>query len=169
MIKTYLGDITKLECDCIVNAANTLLAGGGGVDGAIHRAAGPKLDEACRKLNGCKVGEAKLTKGFNLRSEFIIHTVGPTYKGREQDAKDLASCYMSSLSLARKSDIHTIAFPAISTGAYGYPAEEAAKVAVEAVKGWLMINSDYRTEITFCCFDQETKDIYDRILGQEPG
>lgn len=160
IISVKQGDITKLNCDCIVNAANRSLLGGGGVDGAIHRAAGPELLEECRKLGGCETGEAKITKGYRLPAEWIIHTVGPVYSGGPKDAVLLANCYRNSLDLARAHGIHSIAFPAISTGVYGYPPDKAAAVAVSAVKKWLDENRDYGMEVIFCCFDRQTYDIY---------
>lgn len=154
------GDITKLDCACIVNAANSSLLGGGGVDGAIHRAAGPELLEACRKLHGCNTGEAKLTKGYRLKADYVIHVVGPVYSGQAGDKTLLANCYRNSLTLARRHNIHSIAFPAISTGAFGYPLEEAVPIAVLTVSDWLEANSDYSMSVIFCCFDQQTYDSY---------
>lgn len=150
------GDITKLDCECIVNAANSSLLGGGGVDGAIHRAAGPELLEECRKLHGCATGEAKLTNGYNLKADYVIHTVGPIYSGAETDRLLLANCYHNSLTLARQHNIHSIAFPAISTGVYGYPLQEAVSVAMSAVAEWLDENTDYGIAVIFCCFDERT-------------
>ena len=145
-----LGDITKLDCDCIVNAANKSLLGGGGVDGAIHRAAGPDLLKECRTLHGCETGEAKITKGYRLKSRYVIHTVGPVYSGRDRDRQDLANCYWNSLELARKYDLHSIAFSAISTGVYGYPPEEAVPIAADTVKKWLKEHTDYEIKIIMC-------------------
>lgn len=152
-------DITVLDCDCIVNAANRSLLGGG-VDGAIHRAAGPKLLEECRTLHGCETGEAKLTKGYNLKARYVIHTVGPIYSGTEQDKVMLASCYRNSLDLAKEQGIHSIAFPAISTGVYGYPVEEAVPIAMKTVSQWLEENQDYGMKIILSCFDKRTFDAY---------
>ena len=126
------GDITAQQVDAIVNAANSRLAGGGGVDGAIHRAAGPGLLYECRKIGGCPTGEARITRGYNLPARYVIHTVGPIYTGRAQDRKLLSSCYLNSLDLAVKNDITSIAFPAISCGVYGYPVKEACKIAVDS-------------------------------------
>ena len=155
-----LGDITKLDCDAIVNAANKTLLGGGGVDGAIHRAAGHELLAECRTLGGCHTGEAKITRGYKLKAKYIIHTVGPIYSGRNSDAADLANCYKNSLDLAKKHDIHSIAFPAISTGVYHYPLEEATRIALTTVDNWLKANADYDIEIIFSCFDKRTYNIY---------
>ena len=154
-------DITTLHCDAIVNAANRSLLGGGGVDGAIHRAAGPELLEECRTLGGCRTGETKITKGYRLPAKYIIHTVGPIYSGSPEDAVLLANFYRNSLTLARKNHIRTIAFPAISTGVYGYPVREATKVAVDTVKKWLEDNSYYPMEVTFCCYDERTRKVYE--------
>ncbi|MDE6568400.1 MAG: O-acetyl-ADP-ribose deacetylase [Lachnospiraceae bacterium] len=155
-----LGDITKLDCDCIVNAANSSLLGGGGVDGAIHRAAGRELLEECRTLHGCKTGEAKITGGYQLKADYIIHTVGPVYSGSEKNARQLSDCYRNSLNLAKENGIHSIAFPAISTGIYGYPLEEAIPVALETIRQWMEDNSDYEISIILSCFDQHTYDQY---------
>lgn len=161
-----LGDITKLDCDCIVNAANKSLLGGGGVDGAIHRAAGPDLLKECRTLHGCETGEAKITKGYRLKSRYVIHTVGPVYSGRDRDRQDLANCYWNSLELARKYDLHSIAFSAISTGIYGYPPEEAVPIAADTVKKWLKEHTDYEIKIIMCCFNQRIFDLYQRYLDK---
>lgn len=156
-------DITTLDCDAIVNAANHTLLGGGGVDGAIHRAAGPKLLDECRTLNGCNTGEAKITRGYNLPARYVIHTVGPVYSGSDEDSIRLSDCYTNSLDLAREHSVHSIAFPAISTGVYGYPQEEAASVAYQTVRKWLKNNQDYDIEIIFCCFDSHTQSLYSRL------
>lgn len=155
-IKIIKGDITKSECECIVNAANKSLLGGGGVDGAIHRAAGSELLQECLSLGGCKAGEAKITKGYKLKAKWIIHTVGPIYHGEENDEIMLASCYKNSLNLARQYNIHSISFPSISTGAYRYPVYEAVKIAITAVNDWAENNTDYDIKVEFCCFDEET-------------
>lgn len=164
MLKVTLGDITKLKVDAIVNAANESLLGGGGVDGAIHRAAGPELLEECRKLHGCKTGQAKITKGYNLFAEYIIHAVGPIYSGRETDAIELSNCYINSLNLAKQYKLHSIAFPSISTGFYGFPKKEAVEIAVSTVKKWLAQNHDYDLLVVFCCYDEETYSIYKKNL-----
>ena len=160
-------DITQEDVECIVNAANNSLLGGGGVDGAIHRAAGRELLEECRTLNGCKTGEAKITKGYNLKAKFIIHTVGPRYSGKENDAILLRNCYWNSLELARKNEIHSIAFPAISTGVYGYPLKEATEIALKTVSDWVKINPHYGMAVMFSCFDDKTTDVYNSIWNEK--
>jgi O-acetyl-ADP-ribose deacetylase (regulator of RNase III) len=162
-VKYHIGDITKLNVDAIVNAANSTLLGGGGVDGCIHRAAGPELLEECRTLNGCRTGEAKITGGYNLPAKHVIHTVGPIYCGRPSDSADLRNCYWNSLEVAKTNDLHSIAFPGISTGVYGYPKEEAAKIALSTVKEWLEENADYVIEIFFVNFSEEDYQIYQRV------
>ena len=163
-IQVVQGDITKLDCDGIVNAANRSLLGGGGVDGAIHRAAGPELLAECRTLHGCRTGEAKITKGYQLKAKYIIHTVGPIYSGTAEDAAQLADCYRNSLNLAKEHDIHSIAFPAISTGVYGYPLEDATEIAVKTVAQWLKAHADYAMQVIFCCFDARTERVYQARL-----
>ena len=160
IIEIVKADITKLNVDAIVNAANSSLLGGGGVDGAIHRAAGPKLLEECKKLNGCKTGEAKITKGYNLQSKFVIHAVGPIWNGGNYNEDELlTNCNLNSLKLAVENKIKTIAFPAISTGVYGFPLERAAQIAIKAVKKF--IQSDKSIEkIIFVCFDDRTYQTY---------
>ena len=159
-IQVVQGDITKLDCDGIVNAANRSLLGGGGVDGAIHRAAGPELLAECRALHGCRTGEAKITKGYRLKAKYIIHTVGPIYSGTAEDAAQLADCYRNSLNLAKEHDVHSIAFPAISTGVYGYPLDAATQIAVDTVTDWLQSHIDYVMRVIFCCFDARTAQVY---------
>lgn len=158
------GDITKLKADCIVNAANCSLLGGGGVDGAIHEAAGPGLLEECRTLDGCHTGEAKITGAYNLPAKYVIHTVGPIYDGDEDDPKLLASCYIRSLDLARSKGAHSIVFPNISTGVYGYPKEEAAEIAMNTVGKWLEANKGYVMHVVMCCYDRENFEIYEKIV-----
>ena len=160
-----IGDITKLDVECIVNAANRSLLGGGGVDGAIHRAAGPELLEECKTLGGCHTGEAKLTGGYNLKARYIIHTVGPVYKADNPKCETLlCNCYYNSLELAKKYDIHSIAFPAISTGVYGYPAEDAAAVALKAVSKWLSKNKDYGMAVIMSCFSERMYETYQNTI-----
>lgn len=161
------GDITTLSVDAIVNAANKTLLGGGGVDGAIHRVAGPELLEECKSLNGCETGQAKITKGYNLKAKYVIHTVGPVYGRDDEPDRLLEYCYKNSLELAKKYNIHSIAFPCISTGAYAYPLSDATVVAIVAVKAWLRDNSDYDITVIFCCFDEESYEIYKNFLTEE--
>lgn len=165
-LKSIQADITKLDVDAIVNAANNSLLGGEGVDGAIHRAAGPELLAECITLKGCKTGFAKITKGYNLPAKYVIHTVGPIYSGRSMDAKLLKSCYIQSLNLAKKYKLHSIAFPAISTGAYGYPKKSAAKLAVSTVKIWLNDNN-YPIEVILCAYDKSTYDLYQKFVEEK--
>jgi O-acetyl-ADP-ribose deacetylase (regulator of RNase III) len=160
------GDITKLHVDAIVNAANTSLLGGGGVDGAIHRAAGPELLEACRKLHGCQTGDAKATPGFGLPARWVFHAVGPVWNGGRHDEDELlAGCYRRALELAREHDARSIAFPAISTGIYGYPPDRAARIAVDTVKAHM--DESGVELVNFVCFDDRTLSIYEKMLGSE--
>jgi len=165
-IELIKGDITSLDVDAIVNAANTTLLGGGGVDGAIHRAAGPGLLKECRELNGCPTGEARITKGHKLKARHVIHTAGPVWYGGYRDETGLlASCYQSALSLAKKNKVKTIAFPGISTGIYGFPKELAATIAVNETKRFLNKNS--RPEkVIFVAFDDDNYEIYRKLLDQ---
>jgi O-acetyl-ADP-ribose deacetylase len=160
------GDITQLDVDAIVNAANSSLLGGGGVDGAIHRAAGPGLLEECRQVGGCPTGEARITGGHQLKARHVIHAVGPVYRdGAAGEADLLRSCYLESLRLASEAGARTIAFPCISTGVYGYPKPEACNVAVTAVSDWLDFHARPET-VTFCCFDSVDAELYrDRLAG----
>ena len=157
-------DITTMKVDVIVNAANTSLLGGGGVDGAIHRAAGPELLEECKTLNGCPTGEAKLTKGYSLPAKFIIHTVGPIWKGGfNLEENQLENCYLNSLRLADKHQCTSIAFPNISTGVYRFPKDKAAHIAIKTVKTYLK-SCKYVMEVNFICFDDENFHIYQQNL-----
>ena len=162
-----IGDITKLDVDCIVNAANKSLLGGGGVDGAIHRAAGPDLLAECRTLHGCNTGEAKITKGYRLKARHVIHTVGPIYSAKPSDTLDLHNCYYNSLELAKANDIHSIAFPAISTGVYGYPAYEAAEIALTTIHEWLQENQNYPMQVIMSCFSESMYSVYMDVLSNK--
>ena len=163
-IKLYQGDITKLDVDAIVNAANQTLLGGGGVDGAIHQAAGPELLEECRTLYGCATGNARITQGYKLPAKCVIHTVGPVWSGGKYEEPDkLASCYFRSLEVAVENGVKTIAFPNISTGVYGYPKKEAAEIAIKTVSEFIESHSEIELVI-FCVFDDENKKIYQNLL-----
>lgn len=158
-------DITTLAVDAIVNAANSSLLGGGGVDGAIHRAAGPDLVGECRGLGGCAIGDAKLTRGYRLKAKFVVHTVGPVWRGGGNDEPDLlASCYRRSLELAAENQVRSLAFPSISTGVYGYPVELAADVAVHTVRASAPLHNSI-TEVVFCCFSSSDAEIYSRLVA----
>lgn len=164
-IEIVRGDITMIEADAIVNAANSTLLGGGGVDGAIHRGAGPQLIAECRTLGGCRSGEAKITRGYDLRARFVIHTVGPVWRGGQyHEPEVLANCYRNSLQLAKENGIKTIAFPAISCGAYGYPIPRAAHVAVNTTRDFL--TTDDSIKITFVLWDEEICDAYREVLAK---
>ncbi len=166
-IEILQGDITKLEVDAIVNAANSSLLGGGGVDGAIHRAAGPELLEECRKLNGCKTGQAKITKGYRLPAKFVIHTVGPIWNGGKNNEDELlASCYRNSLEIAAQRNIKSIAFPAISTGVYRFPFERAAKIAYKTVSDYIAENV-LPEKVIFILFSSIEKEKFEAIIRAE--
>ena len=160
------GDITRFHGDAIVNAARHNLLGGGGVDGAIHRAAGPELLEECRTLNGCATGEAKMTKGYSLPVEHVIHTVGPKYRADRDQTMELASCYLNSLDLAMREDLHSVAFPCISAGSYGFPKDRAAEIALKAVCFWFDRHRDYVMNVYICCHGDEDLAAYHRLLGE---
>lgn len=163
-ISCILADITTVEADAIVNAANSSLLGGGGVDGAIHRAAGPELLYACRLLNGCPAGQARITGGFKLPARYVIHTVGPVWRGgNNREEETLASCYTECLSLAVKHGCHSIAFPNISTGVYGFPKDKAARIAIQTVKQFLQ-TSPVPLTVTFVCFENVNFDLYNSML-----
>lgn len=163
-VRALRADITTMQVDAIVNAANSSLLGGGGVDGAIHRAAGPELVHECRLLGGCGTGEAKMTKGYRLPARHVIHTVGPVWRGGEQGEADLlAACYRNSLALAAKHDLRSIAFPCISTGIFGYPADAAARVAVETVRAALAASAN-PPDVIFCCFSANDLAQYQALL-----
>ncbi|KAL5032290.1 hypothetical protein BDV3_000872 [Batrachochytrium dendrobatidis] len=162
----FRGDITELPVDAIVNAANNSLLGGGGVDGAIHRKAGRELLEECIKLDGCPTGQAKLTRGYNLPSPHVIHTVGPIIRGNQLQPNVLASCYTASLNVAKHNQIKSIAFPCISTGIYGYDQDSAAHVALGTVRQWLMENTDTVDLVIFCVFLEEDYQIYSRLIPE---
>jgi len=163
-IEIIRGDITKLDVDAIVNAANTTLLGGGGVDGAIHRAAGTELLAECRTLGGCRPGEARITRGYHLPARFVIHTVGPIWRGgKRHEPEILANCYRNSLQLAVENGIKTIAFPAISCGAYGYPIPEAAQIALKTTRDFLATN-DSIEKVTFVLWDEDIYDAYRQLL-----
>lgn len=165
-IEIINGDITKQSVDAIVNAANNSLLGGGGVDGAIHRAAGPELLAECRTLNGCKTGEAKITKGYNLPAKYVIHTVGPIWFGGENNEKELlADCYRNSLRLALENSIKSIAFPSISTGAFGYPVELASKIALSEILTFLK-NSNKIDRVLIVCFGEKVFNTYQETLTE---
>lgn len=163
-INFVLGDITLLKVDAIVNAANNRLLGGGGVDGAIHSAAGSDLLEACRALNGCATGSAKITRGFNLPARYVIHTVGPIwYGGGEGEAELLASCYKNSLILAEQYELYSLAIPAISCGVYGYPADQAAEIAISTVIE-VLNTGNYVKSVTFCLFSLDMLETYQKVF-----
>jgi O-acetyl-ADP-ribose deacetylase (regulator of RNase III) len=166
-IHVVRGDITELTVDAIVNAANSSLLAGGGVCGAIHDAAGPELEEECSRLGGCPTGEARLTRGYRLPARYVIHTVGPVwYGGNYDEAEQLASCYRNSLQLASDHGLETIAFPAISTGIFGYPLEDATRIAVREVRGFLAEN-EKPAQVQFVCWSDKSYQTYSQVMGEE--
>ena len=168
ILRAIQADITTLHVDAIVNAANESLLPGGGVCGAIHRVAGPELVNACRLLGGCRTGDAKLTNGFRLPARYVIHTVGPVWHGgRQGEPELLASCYRRSLTVADTEGIATLAFPSISTGIYGYPLDEAARVAIAATRGFVAVATRIR-EVIFCCFTESDVRVYEKLLKEAP-
>ncbi len=165
-IELLFGDITEYTADCIVNAAKTNLLGGGGVDGAIHKKAGKELQEYCKNLGGCKVGEAKLSPAFNLPSKYIIHTVGPRYLfQKESEVNNLKQCYLNSLEIAKKEKFESLVFSNISTGAYGFPKDLAAYTSFEVVSSFLM-NNEFPSKVVFCCYDIENLELYTSIIKE---
>lgn len=162
-IDVVLGDITAMKVDAIVNAANSSLLGGGGVDGAIHRAAGPGLIRECRNIGGCPAGEARITAGYNLSAKFVIHTVGPVYNGKPEDPVLLRNCYLNSLAIAAENKVESIAFPAISCGVYGYPISEAAPIAIETVSDFLK-SDDFLKKVYFVLFSEKDASVYRSFL-----
>ena len=167
MLEVFQGDITKLQVDAIVNAANTTLLGGGGVDGAIHRAAGPKLLEECRTLGGCPTGEARMTQGYELPAKYVIHTVGPVWNGgKRKEPERLESCYRNSLEIAQKKGLRSLAFPCISTGVYHFPKDLAATIAVKTVREFLKKAPNIQ-KVVFVCFSKEDADLYQALLKNE--
>jgi O-acetyl-ADP-ribose deacetylase len=165
-ILIIVGDITEQKVDAIVNAANTSLLGGGGVDGAIHRAAGPGLLAECRTLHGCSTGDAKITRGHRLPAKWVIHTVGPVWRGGHNSEDELlANCYQRSLALVVENGLGTVAFPAISTGIYGFPLERATRIAVREARAFLDEHANLE-RILFVCFDRRTRDTYERVLAE---
>jgi len=163
-IKIIVGDITRVHCDAIVNAANNSLLGGGGVDGAIHRAAGKQLLEECKTIGGCNTGDCKLTRGYNLPADYVIHTVGPIYRdGKHGEPQALASCYDKALAMAAKMNLKSIAFPSISTGAYGYPIQEAATIALTQIVRFIEENQDDYPSVLIVCFFERVKTVYEDI------
>ena len=168
-LELVTGDITRLAVEAIVNAANAALLPGGGVDGAIHRAAGPELAEACRRIGGCPAGQARITPAFHLKAKWVIHAVGPIWRGGDHGEDDLlASCYRESLALAGRHGIHTIAFPAISTGAYGFPAERAARIAVRELRDGLE-RAQTLERVTVACFSHAMRSCFESALRDPPG